>query len=94
MLGRISLDPNAPDNLYSGALKINSALEVMETELSKKLESLPQDNGSVVIPIGGGFKCRYNQVDSCVDIEFAGSGIPYEKTDTSFTGTLTDVEIV
>lgn len=90
---RIAL--NAPgDSLYTGALKINAALDEIEEALALKIEAQNQVNGSVVIPIGGGFKFRYNALDSCVDIEFPGNGIPYEKTDTTFLGTRTDVEVI
>lgn len=90
---RINL--NLPgDSLYTGALKINAALDEIEAALALKIEAQNQINGSVVIPIGGGFKCRYNTLDSSVDIEFPGSGIPYQKTDTTFLGTLTDVEVI
>ena len=89
------IDLNFPgDSLYAGALKINAALDEIEAELALKIEAQNQSNGSVVIPIGGGFKCRYNALDSSVDIEFPGNGIPYEKTDTTFLGTKTDVEVI
>ena len=82
------------DSLYTGALKINSAMDEIEEALALKIEAQNQSNGSIVIPIGGGFKCRYNALNSSVDIEFPGNGIPYEKTDTTFLGTRTDVEVI
>ncbi|KLU66769.1 hypothetical protein DEAC_c14370 [Desulfosporosinus acididurans] len=89
------IDLNMPgDSLYTGALKINAAFDEIEAALALKIEAQNQPNGSVVIPIGGGFKCRYNARDSSVDIEFSGSGIPYLKSDTTFVGTRTDVEVV
>ena len=91
---RISLDPRAPDSLYTGALKINAALDEIEAQLAGKISKDLEENGSIAIPIGGGFQCRYNAADNSVDIEFQGAGIPYEKIDTTFQGTLENVEIV
>lgn len=96
MAGRIDLspDPRTRDSLYTGALKINAAFDEFEAALAKAISAELQAGGSQAIPIGGGFKCRYNALDGSVDIEFPGNGIPYEKTDTTFQGTLTDVELV
>ncbi len=91
---RISLDPQAPDSLYTGALKINAALDGLEAELESKVSRVINEDGSVTIPIGGGFQCRFNPLDDSVDIEFKGAGIPYEKIDTAFQGLLENVELV
>lgn len=94
MSNRISLNPRAPDNLYTGALKINAALDELEIELEKKVSRVTQEDGSVKIIIGGGFQCRYNALENSVDIEFQGPGIPYEKIDTTFQGYLENVSLV
>ncbi len=91
---RISLNPRAPDSLYTGALKINAALDELEERLDDTVTANTQAGGSVLIPIGGGFRCRYNALDNSVDIEFQGPGIPYEKADTTFQGYLENVVLL
>jgi len=46
------------------------------------------------ITLGGTFRHRYNSVDDTLDIEAAADGIPYVKSDSTFTGTYQDVEVI
>lgn len=99
MSKRIRLPEHSdPDSLRSGAIKVNENFDEIESDgwvTTNRLsdESVTTEKiGNISRVNMGLFQLVFNSTDNSLDIESNAAGIPYTKTDSTFSGSFEFME--